>query len=183
MSPAILPSTLKNVTIEQALEAVKEAFGYSYHKTAFGYQVSSGGLQTRIFTVNYLNISREGSSETTISSGEISTKVSENSDSDGSTSTSSSSTNNLASRVTTTSSTNFWEGLEATLSTLIGVGEGRSVVINPQTGIIVVRAFPKELDRIAEFLDTAEKFAHPASGLRSKKFVEVETQQQNTNRH
>ena len=62
---------LKNVTIEDVLGAVRDNYGYQYRRTAYGFQISPDNLQTRVFTVNYLDVNRSGKSRTTISSGQI----------------------------------------------------------------------------------------------------------------
>lgn len=62
---------LKNVTIEDVLEATKQMYGYEYKKTRIGYMIYPATLQTKIFNVDHLDMQREGNSITRVSSGQI----------------------------------------------------------------------------------------------------------------
>ncbi len=62
---------LKDVTIQDAMEAVRDVYGYQFRRTSYGYHVLPGGLQTRIFEVNYLDVAREGGTQTTVSAGTV----------------------------------------------------------------------------------------------------------------
>jgi MSHA biogenesis protein MshL len=46
----------------------------------------------------------------------------------------------------------FWNEVALALRTLVGTGEGRSLVISPQSGVIVVRAMPSELQGVERYL-------------------------------
>ncbi|HUK04921.1 MAG TPA: secretin N-terminal domain-containing protein, partial [Burkholderiales bacterium] len=46
----------------------------------------------------------------------------------------------------------FWSELRGTLAALVGTGEGRNVVLSPQSGVIVVRALPSELRSVEQYL-------------------------------
>lgn len=63
---------LRQVTIPEVLSAVHDIYGYDFKVTNYGYQVFPAQLQTRMFTVNYLNVKRSGASTTFISSGQFS---------------------------------------------------------------------------------------------------------------
>src|SRR3989338_2609512 len=67
---------LNNVTILDVLDAVQQNYGYQYDKTSYGYQIYPPQLETRTFTVNYLDIDRKGESNVLVSSGQMSQKVS-----------------------------------------------------------------------------------------------------------
>ena len=43
---------LKNVTVPEVLDAVRDAYGYDFHKMATGYVIVPPALQTRMFQVN-----------------------------------------------------------------------------------------------------------------------------------
>jgi hypothetical protein len=62
---------LRNVTIPQVMEAVSEVYGYEYRELAGGWLVLPAGLHTRVFQVDYLTMSREGSSCMRVASGQI----------------------------------------------------------------------------------------------------------------
>ncbi len=155
---------LKHVTLEQALGAARDVYGYDYRRTATGYLVLPATIQTRIFYVNYLDFERSGTSKTRISSGQVSQE--ENSQYNSSTTTGGAITAPIAQRdqngktvldpnstaVVTTSNSDFWGGLEKDLKTIVGSQPGRSLLINRQSGIVMVRAMPRELRNVETYL-------------------------------
>jgi MSHA biogenesis protein MshL len=149
---------LKNVTIEEAMQAVRDAYGYEYKRTSYGYEVLPQELETTMFTVNYLDVKRTGKSLTQVSSGQISDKVGTFSTGSGSNSQSPFPQQNASqnppsgSSIDTRSEMNFWHDLEITLKTMIGTDVGRSVVVNPQAGLVIVHALPKELHQVGRYL-------------------------------
>ncbi len=148
---------LKNVTINEAMEMVRDVYGYEYRQTAYGYEVLPQELATQMFTVNYLNIKRTGKSFTEVSSGQISEKISGTSV-NGATSTPVVSTpdKTSGSSVDTRSKMDFWASLETTLKSMVGNRDGRAVVVNAQAGLVLVRAFPGELHHVAQYLDSIQ---------------------------
>lgn len=145
---------LKNTTVAEVLEVINNVYGYPYFKTGTIYQVMPIGLQARTFQVNYLNLVRKGTSETRVSSGQV-TQVETNgdsSDSDSSTSTGTVS----GSRIETESTADFWSELSNAVQSLIGSEGGRKVVIQPQASVIVVVAMPDELQLVEEYLKTIQ---------------------------
>jgi MSHA biogenesis protein MshL len=175
---------LKGVSIPEAIDAVCETYNLGYKQTRYGYQILPNALETRIFTVNYLDVKRQGNSQTTVSASQLS---SNNSNDSGSSGSSNSSNNSSSSRsgglgallgggnsgsgsnsggadlnsgnnsaVITTSRADFWAELKQTLTTIIGKEKGRSVVVNAPAGLVIVRAYPKELREVARYLDSAQ---------------------------
>lgn len=146
---------LKNVTVLETLDAVRDIYGYDYEVSSYGIQVFPRTLQTRIFPINYLNVSRSGSSGMWVSSGQITST--DNSEGSGDTSTTSSSTTAINStQVNTDSQSDFWGQLKLTLSMMIEGNEGASIVVDPQSGIVVVRGMPSIIKTIGLFLERAE---------------------------
>jgi MSHA biogenesis protein MshL len=146
---------LKKVTIEEAMDAVRDLYGYEYKNTSYGFEVLPPTLQSQIFNVNYLNVKRIGKSSTAISSGEVTSKVGTVS---GSGNTSTTTNNNgqdtsITGSIDTSSEVNFWKDLETTLKNMVGEEKGRSVVVNPQGGVVIVHAYLPELQQVANFLD------------------------------
>ncbi|MGH1462355.1 MAG: pilus (MSHA type) biogenesis protein MshL [Neptuniibacter sp.] len=139
---------LKSVTVDEVMQAAHNVYGYEYQRNGNLYQVLPASLQTEIFQINYLDIQRAGTSDTQVSAGSVSTSG-ENSDSDAV----------IGTRISTKTSTDFWGSLQNTLSTIVS-GEGRRVVVTPQTGVIVVRALPSELDTVKKYLAEAELILH-----------------------
>ena len=146
---------LKNVTIPEVMAVMRDVYGYEFNQAASGFQVLPVRMQTRIFQVNYLNMKRSGNTEMRVSAGQVSSAGS-SSDS-GTLSGSSSSTESVpASKVVSESDANFWGELRTALETLIPAEGGRSVVVSPQTGVVVVRAMPNELREVESFLRTTQ---------------------------
>ena len=145
---------LKNVTLEETLQAVRDTYGLEYKRTPYGYRILPKALQNKVFHVNYLNVSRQGSSGMSVSSGHI--KDSDSDSSDSSTSSSSSSGISTASKIETQANTDFWSSLQQSVQMMVGNGQGRRVIVDAQAGLIVVRAYPDELSSVQDFLDKAE---------------------------
>jgi len=160
---------LKDVTVREALEAIREAYGYEFRIDGTRIYIEAAGLQTRVFQVNYLMGLRSGRSDIRVSSGAVSGTQQPGGAVPGmgvpvggpqGTSpplgafglTAITTTSLDASRVSTVSQNDFWNEVTLALRTLIGAGEGRSVVVSPQSGVIVVRALPYELRTIERYL-------------------------------
>lgn len=172
--------TLKQVTLPQVLEVTRDVYGYDIRRNAVGYEVMPAAIQTRVFELNYLDFSRSGISTTRVSSGQVSqgSDGNENSLADGNQATISGNgggdeSRATGSRVDTLHSTDFWNALESSLLTLVGSREGRSVVVNPQAGVVVVRAQPHELRDVQDYLETVEGRAKRQVILEAK-IVEVD---------
>ncbi len=156
--------TLKNVTIGEVMDAVRDVYGYEYQRTTSGYQVMPIRMQSRVFQVNYLDVKRTSKSETRVNSGQVSDSGSSgngaNGTNNGNTNNGTSSggivTTQPSSQLTTESEGNYWDELKAQVTTLIGSGGGRSVVVSPQAGIVVVRALPAELREVDAFLSASQ---------------------------
>ncbi|MDY7547918.1 secretin N-terminal domain-containing protein [Glaciimonas sp. Gout2] len=155
-----ISANLKNVTLFEALDAIRELYGYEYKVEGTRIYVKPLSLQTSIFQVNYLSGSRKGSSDIRVTSGSVSDVVSSNS---GSNNTpgyqSQSGTTSRAvdsSKISTTSNNDFWGELKASLNAIIGDKDGRSVVISPQSGVVVIRAMSDELRNVSTFLKATQ---------------------------
>ncbi len=147
---------LKNVTVREVMDLAREVYGYEYQENDTGYIVLPARIQSRIFPVDYLNVSRQGESLMTVSSGQI--EDTETSDDGGGNSTTSSSTSRSlkSSSVNTRILADFWTELRATLTSIIGNGAGRSVVVDRHAGLVIVRAMPGELRDVEAYLDNAQ---------------------------
>ncbi|MBU0499062.1 MAG: pilus (MSHA type) biogenesis protein MshL [Gammaproteobacteria bacterium] len=142
---------LKAVTVPEVMEVLREVYGYEYEKTRAGFNVTPARLQSRIFEIDYLNIKRSGNSQTRVSSGQI-TGTSVDKGASGSTSEE----RITGTQIITHSDSDFWKELETALKSIIGAGEGRSVVVTPQSGVVVVRAMPTELREVGEYLKVTQ---------------------------
>lgn len=165
---------LTDVTIPEVMEIAYNTFGYEYEKTANGFIVHPNKIQSKIFKINYLNVTRQGQSATRVSSGQPTDQSSStSSNSTGSTRESSSQSVLAASNIKTESKLDFWAEIEGAVSAIIGKDEGKSVVISPQSGLIIIRAFPSELRKAQDFLQSAELIMQRQVILEAK-IIEVE---------
>ncbi|MBT9507538.1 MAG: secretin N-terminal domain-containing protein [Rhodoferax sp.] len=169
-----LSVTLRGVTVTEALEAIRDVYGYDFKMDGRRITIYAPTLQTRIFTVNYPNSQRLGSSELRVASGAaLQTSTSGGTASGTATPRSNAAQQPENSRVSTTSKTDFWSELSGAVRGLVGSGEGRSVIASPQAGIMAVRAMPDELRQVDKFLKAAQ-IAVERQVMLEAKIVEVE---------
>lgn len=211
--------SLPDVTIEEVMVAVQETYGYQVTRNGNIYRIQPAGLQTRIFSVDYLNITRVGTSSVQVTPASSSSQGGNSNSNNGSNgsngsfnntggnnnnfnnNTSNGSNNNngnntsstgtgggAGGQVSTQTESNFWEDFEEVIATMIGApverdeessqagggggllsglggggssgnsgtAEGRSVVVQPQVGLVMVTALPAELDRVADYIARAQ---------------------------
>jgi MSHA biogenesis protein MshL len=162
--------TLKDVTVFDALEAIREMYGYDYKVDGTRIYIQPLTLQTRLFQVSYLTGLREGKSSLRVASG----SVGDSAVTTGTTATTSGAgSNHDSSKVTMTSSTDFWDELSRALKAIVGDDKGRSVVISPMSGVIVIRAMPDELKNVAAYLK-ASQISIERQVILEAKIVEVQ---------
>jgi len=167
---------LKDVSLSEALEAIREIYGYEYKIDGTRVYIQPAGMQTRVFQVNYLIGARQGRSDMRVTAGSsgISTgaapanAVAATGAAGGATAAPTGSqmppslTPNAvgalggiqsdATRMSTVQTTDFWAEVEYAIRTIVGTGGGRNIVISPQSGVVVVRAMPQELRSVATLL-------------------------------
>ncbi|MGA7593574.1 MAG: secretin N-terminal domain-containing protein [Gallionella sp.] len=149
---------LKDVTVFDALEAIRQMYGYDYRIDSNRIYILPLTLQTRIFQVNYLTAQRDGESSLRVTSGSVSDApegaapgTTTNTTNQGSQPRSAES-----SKVTMSSKSDFWGELQRSLAAIVGNGKGRSVVVSPMSGVIVVRAMPDELRNVSAYLRASQ---------------------------
>lgn len=147
--------SLRRVTLEEALAAVRDSYGYDFRRTSYGYQILPNQVITRSYDLNYLNLQRVGQSDTRVSSGQVESSGAGNSNSNNSGSGQSSTLN--ASLVTTSSDVDFWREVREVVTMMISGEEGNSVVVNPQASLLVVRAKSADQENVARFLEQAQR--------------------------
>ena len=167
---------LQNVTIPEVMEAVRDVYGYEFVSTPYGFQVLPGRLRARIYQINYLNVERTGSSRTFVSSGSLTQSKGPNSTNDANqntTTTPKRTTTVIGTEISTKQpETVFWDELKTSVQAIVGNGDGRSVVVNPQSGVVVVRALPNELREVEAFL-TATQLIVQRQVILEAKIIEV----------
>jgi len=144
---------MKNVSLSEVLKAVRDIYGYRYEKTSYGYNIYPKQMESKVFMVNQLALSRTGSAETHLNSSTVLSAAS-SSDSSGS-------SDQSTSTITTKSADTFWSDIKSTIASIIKSGDEdgggtQSVSINENTGLIFVRAYPQEIDQVAEYLERTE---------------------------
>lgn len=149
--------SLRRVTLDEVLAAVRDSYGYDYRRTSYGYQILPNKVITRSYDLNYLNLQRMGQTDTRVSSGQVETN---NSSASGATNTAGSSegasTTLNASQVSTTSNVDFWSEVRLVVEMIVGADTNSSVMINPQASLLVVRANTAAQEDVARFLEQAQ---------------------------
>ncbi|HYD78402.1 MAG TPA: pilus (MSHA type) biogenesis protein MshL [Paucimonas sp.] len=176
-----ISANLKDVTLFEALDAIRELYGYDYQVDGTRIYIKPLTLQTRVFAVNYLTANRRGSSDIRVTSGSVSDSSTTSTaggtaqqNTAGGTSAPANNTQTLnSSKISTTSNADFWAELKAALEAIVGSKEGRSVVISPQSGIVVVRAMWDELKSVSSYLK-ATQLAVDRQVILEAKILEVE---------
>lgn len=166
---------LKDVTVLEALDTIRELYGYEYKVKGTRVFIQANTLQTRIFQINYLVSQRKSSSNLRIASTALPSTGSGSGDASTSSSSSKTSTGGTAggntadtSSVSTQSSVNFWEELREALNSIVlagkesddaeaaGAAGGKRGHINQMSGVVVVRALPKELRAVESYLKATQ---------------------------
>ncbi|CAN1526641.1 HofQ Type II secretory pathway, component HofQ [Methylophilaceae bacterium] len=146
---------LKDVTVFEALDSIRELYGYEYKIEGARIFIEPQAMQTRVFQVNYIVGQREGKSDTRVTSGSISNNNQQSQQSTSGTTTTTSG-NNASSingtSITTSTKNDFWPDLALSLKEIVGPGDGKRVIVNLQSGVIVVRAMPADIRNVEAFL-------------------------------
>ncbi|MBT6538854.1 MAG: pilus (MSHA type) biogenesis protein MshL [Francisellaceae bacterium] len=153
-APGTISLKLKNVTISQVFEAVYSLYGYEMETIANDtIKINPAALQTRMFSVNYIDMKRSGTSQTRVnSSGLDGVNESSSDDSSSESEDSSNDSSGLNSKVTTSVESDFWSEINHTVTKIVGGAEGRSVVVSPMTSMVTVTAMPNELSKVGQYL-------------------------------
>lgn len=156
---------LKNTTVREALDTLRDVYGYDYRMQGNRIIVQSNSMQTRIFRINYLANRRLGSSDMrvtgssptsyggTSSGGSSSTGQTAGSSGSGGTQGQQAS---QSSSIRTTSDYDFWKDLGSALNSIVGNQEGRNVIVNTASGVVLVKAMPGELRSVEEYLKATQ---------------------------
>ncbi len=219
---------LKDVTLREALDAIREVYGYEYRIEGTRIFIQQPGIQARVFQVNYLAAQRRGLSQLRVTNNTLVSRA-------GGTGTfaapaiaaaaapgggsAGSQLNQVgnqiggiqsidSTRITTNQEAMFWSDLcealaaiafppsrqaaaaEAAAAAASAAGlqppeerqraicnrrhaeSDRSIVVSPQSGIIVVRATPSELRAVEDYL-RATRLAVERQVMLEAKIIEV----------
>jgi len=169
--------SLTNVTLLEALKVVEDVYGYEVVQHGSVIQVFPPGIRTETIALNYLFLKRFGSSSTTINSGGVSENDpngggssnnsgnnnggnNSNNSSNGGNNSGSSSGQTSGINLYTENESNFWDELKESLTAFVGTGEGRSVIVSPQAGLVTIRALPQEITAVKKFINATESHLH-----------------------
>ena len=204
--------TLKDVTVPEALSAIRDLYGFDYRIEGNRIFIRPTGLQTRVFQVNYLPGQRRGSTVLRVTSGSLT-------DSPSATgfvgsapgvgaaaggaapgSAAGGLQGRESSRVVTEQQATFWVDVCEALVAIVfppeaapapavpasaapedrqrsacnrrAVSSDRSIVVTPQSGVIVVRANAMELRAVENYL-RATQLAVERQVMLEAKIIEV----------
>ena len=166
---------LKDVTVPEAMAAMRELYGYEYRVDGDRIYVQPLTAQTRFYSVSYPASLRQGKSQLRVISGSIADSGGSSGGSGnaaGSSAGSGSGAQLDSSRVTTSVASDFWGELQASVGMLIGCSVsasptagptavatncpiGRNLSVSPHTGMLMVRALPVEHRLVSEYLKAA----------------------------
>jgi MSHA biogenesis protein MshL len=173
-----LSLTLKQVNLREVLDTVRDVYGYDFRRSGNSFVILPATLQTRVYEIDYLNLSRAGLSRTRVSSGQVSQSSGNNNQSSSSNNDSSSgsgsrdSSETMGSVIDTTSATDFWSEISNSVRQILGTGEERQVVVNAQSGVVFARGMPEELRAVGDYLERIHRSAQRQVVLEAK-IIEV----------
>ncbi len=189
-----ISANLKDVTLVETLEAVRDMYGYDYRIDGARISIRPLTMQTRMFQVNYLTAHRRGMSNTRVSSTSVADAGNNNNNNNGNNGggqgfgnqggqngqngqdgTGQNGQRQLNSTdVQTLSDNDFWKDLKESIVAIVGTLDGgRSVVVSPQSGVLVIRAMPDELRNVDAYLK-ATQLSVDRQVILEAKILEVE---------
>ncbi len=162
---------LKNVTIRETLEAIKDMYGYDYLKTSYGYEIFQPQIATKLFHINYLDVQRTGNSYTQLTTGQISNVIGPNgsggaagangtagggmTQGNNNTGNQQSGTGTI-STIETKTEMKFWKDIEKAINSMVAQNPEHNVSVNAQSGVVSVRAYPAELKNIERYINSLQ---------------------------
>ena len=191
-----ITANLKDVTLPETLDAIREMYGYDYKIDGTRISIKPLTMQTKMFHVNYLVGKRAGMSSTRVTSTSVANAVN-NGNGNGNNNNNNQGQNQNGNNgnnqnnngnnpngqnggqmdstdVATTSANDFWGDLKLAIEAIVGSKEGgRSVVVSPQSGVLVIRAMPDELRNVDAYLK-ATQLAVDRQVILEAKILEVE---------
>lgn len=201
-----LTLNLKNVTVREALESIRELYGYEFSVQGTRITIHPNTLQTRLFQISYLAGKRGGGSATRVTASNVFPAG-------GATSTTGAAAGGAgvapeATTVYTGQSSDFWFDLAQALAIALNCeyevqranvaaqsgispaaagmaqalsqrmdklkcADGRNFVVNPQSGVVMVRAMPAELRDVGRMLKAMQASVERQVMIEAK-IIEVE---------
>jgi len=181
---------LKQVTLPETMAIVQQLHGFDIRQQGLVYKVYPAGLRTETIAVNYLMLQRQGFSSIAVNSGGVSQDSQSNqsgqnnrgnSSAQGGFAQGGNGNQNQSqqgqqqfngSTIQSESKTDFWKDLEKAVSTVLGSGPDRMVVVTPQAGLVTVRGMPDEIAAVKAYLGQSEQHLQRQVVLEAK-IIEV----------
>ena len=170
---------LKSVTVREALETLRELYGYEFKFQGTRIYIQPNTMQTRIFQINYLAGKRQGQSDIRVTSSSISSTQapSPTTPAAGSPTTpaatgASSTAGPPSSRISTSHDSDFWGDLTSALTSIVGTQDGRTIIVSPGSGVVLVKAFPSDIRAVENYLRITQVIVERQVMLESK-IIEV----------
>jgi MSHA biogenesis protein MshL len=169
---------LKNTTVREVLETLRELYGYDFTIQGQRISVLPNTVQSRIFRINYLAGERSGRSVTRVpapSAGPTTqgqgARTAGQGAAGGSDCEGSSGGAADSACVSTRSKYDFWGALTEALEKL--VTDKNNLIVNPLSGVIVVKGTPLELRKVDDYLKATQLSVERQVMLEAK-IIEVE---------
>ncbi|WP_231731871.1 pilus (MSHA type) biogenesis protein MshL [Rheinheimera sp. EpRS3] len=181
---------LKQVTLPETMAIVQQLYGFDVRQQGLIYKIYPAGLRTESIAVNYLMMQRQGFSSVAVNSGGVSQDNQNNQNGQNNRNNRSSQSNSNqgdfsnqsqsqsgqqqfnGSTIQSESKTDFWKDLEKAVSTVLGAGPERMVVVTPQAGLVTVRGMPDEIAAVKAYLGQSEQHLQRQVVLEAK-IIEV----------
>lgn len=177
---------LKQVTVTDVLNILTKLYNMTYDRTRYGYVVALKKLETKIFTLNLLDIVRRSNNSTSVNNIGLSSSMGSGGGQGGrggqggqggrggqGGGSNNQNVNETSNLVTQTTNEFFWASLKNTIEQLTSRDEGSSVAINRHTGVVTVTAMPDTLVKVSEFIRETEEIANREVHIEAK-IIELE---------
>ncbi|GGD61848.1 pilus (MSHA type) biogenesis protein MshL [Lacimicrobium alkaliphilum] len=166
---------LKQVTLSEVFNLVSGLYGYHVQRSGSVFRIYPSGMRTETFAVNYLMMTRDGATQSSIVSGGVSTQGGGNNNNGNNVNSfggnqltggnqygnsgnlNSNSSNSNGTNILTRTQTDFWKDLKESLQSLIGDQDGRVVIVSPQAGLVTIKAMPEEIQAVQNYLQLTEQ--------------------------
>lgn len=146
---------LGGVTVPEVMDITEDLYGLDIRRTGRLFRVQADRIRTRLFAIDYLHFKRQGASETRVSSGQVTNAGRSDSGDDTGSGDSGEARNLIGTAISTETESDFWQGIRNALTMIVG-GDGQQVIVNPETGLVMVRAGADELALVEDYLRRTE---------------------------
>lgn len=144
---------LSDVTVPEVMDIAGDLYGLDIQRNGRLFQVNADRVQTQIFPIDYLQFIRQGSSETRVSSGQVSASRSNTTGAAAGGGDEGDDTASLVgTRISTSTESDFWQDIDRALGMIVGNAEGHQVIINAGAGLVMVRASGEVLQHVDQYL-------------------------------